>query len=72
MLCARAVVEDADEADEDDMSRASLWMGSRLRSLRQALLGLRCRLVAFGRSSAIRENRGFFVKKLDFKVNEVI
>lgn len=42
------------------MSKASLWIGSRLRSLRQALLGLRCRLVDFGLSSAkVRKIKDF-------------
>ena len=40
-----------------DMSNASLWIGSLLRSLRQALLGFRCRFVTFDLSSAIRRHR---------------
>lgn len=35
-----------------DISNASLWIGSFLRSLRHALLGFRCRFVVFGLSSA--------------------
>lgn len=39
-----------------DMSKASLWIGSLLRSLRHALLGFRCRFVVFGLSSATHKD----------------